>query len=401
MKKIALKYTQSKQEFYSTTLNFFTIDSIAEVLEFNKTKFGYQRELNELHLKKMVKTLKDQQEILSPTSIILGVNRTYIDSIISPIEQDKRCDETTENDEIKMINFDFDIKEKQFRVIDGQHRIAALREYIKTLELQSEDYELWNYQYAFSVIIVVIEDKSRITEVKMFKSINSKAKRLKLDLAMLAEFRYEIIEARSDINYNLHANTRVIYKLISKIEEGVNYWENGVKVNVTEKKSLGSIAYKGFYESIDKIFIVSEQNAHLKKYGKELEFECIDNVLNQYAETMVIEFLIPAWEIIHDKWAEAFREEEVFYNGEIERIYYNNDYYIQQNMGANALNRLLGDILIEKGEYALAIEEFRKIIKESNLTSQSWRKNGVMRGLSSEAGIKIITSMIKNEIHEY
>ncbi|MBC1906586.1 DGQHR domain-containing protein [Listeria booriae] len=403
MRRIAFKYKQYDQFFYSTTLNYSTLNSISEVLVYDKNFLGYQRELDKKHLNRMVASLKSK-EVLSPTSIILGVDDKYIKQLVSPINQSIKFDEIIKDEGAEYINFSPDGK---FRVIDGQHRLAAFGKYIEELsrEKKVEERELLLNDYTFSVIIVIINENEMSKEVEMFRSINSKAKRLKLDKAMLAEYRYQIFEKREDIDYIFHIKTRAIYYLIEDMGEKIlNCWRNGIKVDIIEKTPLGIVGYKPFYDSIDKILKTSIFNTELENMKKNLEylgddksFDLIDRTLEKLSRILAMEILIPAWEMVHAKWTDAFKEKDIVYNGELERTYYNDDYYIQQTIGVNAINNILGDTLINEQEYNEGMEKFYAIIANSKLTSQSWRKGGLMLGLSSEAGSKIIKSMIKNE----
>ncbi|MBC2024612.1 DGQHR domain-containing protein [Listeria booriae] len=407
MRRIALKYTQYNQVFYSTTLNYSTLNSIAEVLEYGDNPYGYQRALDKTHLKRMVASLKSK-EVLSPTSIILGVNEEFIEKIVSPINDSIEHESTVDVENAKYINFDLEITHNKFRIIDGQHRLAAFRKYIENLEEHDPEYELMMNKYTFSVIIVLIKDENRSAEVEMFRSINSKAKRLKLDLAMLAEYKYQILEKKKDIDYIFHIKTRVIYSLINdRGEECLNCWINGIKVDVAEKNPLGIVGYKAFYDSIDKIlklsyFDVTLENMKVESrcLNDEKRFALINSTLDGLSKSLVMDLLIPAWEMVHAKWTDAFKEKDIVHNGEIERVYYNNDYYIQQTMGVYAINNLISEVFEKEGSYKAAVKEFSYIIGMSKLTSQSWKKKGLMRGLSSEAGFRIIKSMIKNEIYE-
>ena len=65
-------------------------------------------------------------------------------------------------------------------------------------------------------------------------------------------------------------------------------------------------------------------------------------------------------------------------------------------MGVKSLHGLLSDIYLETNNVVETIHEFKELIKKSSLTSADWEKNGKMKGLSSEAGFKIIREMIKN-----
>ena len=60
-----------------------------------------------------------------------------------------------------------------------------------------------------------------------------------------------------------------------------------------------------------------------------------------------------------------------------------------------SLHGLLNELFESYEEMIEDIHKFESIIENSSLKSEDWKKNGKMRGLSSEAGFKIIREIIK------
>ena len=183
MIKNAFHYTQGDQVFYSTVFTYKEIidNSIVSIYS-RKNRLGYQRALNDRHLKKIVLSLKTEEAPISPTSILLGIDEDNIN--IKPFEKD-----------IISLEFTKSGDENTFRIIDGQHRIMSIKRYIEELRDKNLSNEIERIEnYHFSVIIMPIKKEKRIREVEVFQSINAKAKPLKTDLTKLALIRYEELE---------------------------------------------------------------------------------------------------------------------------------------------------------------------------------------------------------------
>ena len=394
MKRIANQYFQYDQRFITTTLSFKSLNEISEVLKYGESKFGYQREVNELHLNKMVSTLKNTKDILSPTSIILGVNSENIEKCIKVIDIGSDIDFYDNREQILVLNLDeIDFK---FRIVDGQHRIAAFDKYLSDTSIEIDTRENLEQKYLFNVVIIVLEEKDRIKEVELFRSINSKAKPLKTDLAMLAMYNYETIFRIKSISIEEHLKARTIFKLNEESEFcGTNYWLNGIKVDVNNRQALGSIGFKAFGESIHNIVKQYVEKQNVEVDSKDQDFDNINLMLNKFSEDITKNLILPAWEIVNEKWPETFLEMNNIQNEEKEKTFYDKDYYIQQTMGVKSLHGILTDLYKESRDEKETIERFKELITKSSLKHNDWKKKDKMRGLSSEAGFKIIREMIK------
>lgn len=405
MKKIAERYFQYEQEFISLTLDHATISEHSKVLVYGDSKYGYQRDVNTLHLNRMVSTLKNGEELLSPTSILLGVSPDQINKTLKPIKFAENNNNNINNHEGICI-FDVDKINFDFRIIDGQHRIRAFDKVLKDKNVEKSLKEKLK-KYIFNVIIVVIPEDDRIQEVELFRTINSKAKPLKTDLAMLAKYNYEVMYKEYNIDYKSHIKTRIIFYLNDDDlrSEYKGIWTNGIKVDVTNPKSFGSVGFKAFGDSIDKIvsmYIETVQEdfdavrSEVESIEEDYRYKIIDDLLEKSTQIILNKIIIPAWDIIYNKWPKAF-EKNIIVSEETESIkFYNKEYYIQQTMGVKALNGLLVDCYEKSLDFEQTIKHFENIILNSNLTETEWLKGGAMKGLSSESGFNIIREMIKS-----
>lgn len=367
----ALRYFQADQEYFITVLPFRLINKITNTLVYGEDEpYGYQRELNPLHYKKIFKSIaKENNELISPTSIVLGINR----SDFNTLEKQEITD--------SIYRLFFNIQDNSpFRTIDGQHRL-------KGLELASDkNADLLDYQ--LSVIIMIIEDQYRRREVEVFNNINSRAKPLKMDLTILALYKYDLLEKVEEFDIKEHIAIKVAHILNGDSE---SVWKNAIKLDVNNSNSIGIIGFKTFYESI---IPICERLIPNDIYFYDLDFNAKLSFVNEQAEIISHNLLIPCWNIIYLKWPDCFIKNISFNNLEEFNTLYNKDFYLQKTMGAKSINGIIGHILNEEEQVSDALNRFRKRINNSNLTSKSWKIGGEFSGLSSEAGFKKIRELI-------
>lgn len=374
-------YIQNNQMFISTVMSINDIIKTSKALIYGKDEYGYQRVLNKRHVKSISKSIIDDEGLISPTSIVLGIDKNCLKSLLG-------------NDYNKNI-FDIDIEKLQentFRIIDGQHRIEGFKEAFKNSEGNKLDKLK---EYKLNVIIMVIEDDRRIEEVKVFRDINSKAKPLKVDLAILAvyEFQRKMNVIETNFELSQYMAIKAAYKLNENkisIKDKVNVWSNGIIIDPNADKKTAIIGFKTFCESIDRLckLIISNYN---------ISQEIKDNELERYVNILVDDILVPCWNIVFDKWKECFNTRIIKVDTGNTKVYHDKQYYIQKTIGAKSINALIADILQQNGlDNNKGIREFEKCVKESNLTYEDWTSGGRFLGLSSEAGTKKIKELIRN-----
>lgn len=379
MKNYAIKYYQDEHEFYTTVLTYEYLSKISETLKYQgRGKLGYQRELNSIHYNRIKKSIlnrnskyKDFSALVSPTSIILGINRVDFEKIDKE-ERDK---------DLFIFNFDDNIR--CFHVIDGQHRIKGIG------LAAEEDKELLKYQ--LNIIILVIEENKKRVEVNVFSDINSKAKPLQMELTILSKYEYELLERSDDIDIDEHIAINAAFKLNDK--KGT-VWENGIKIDPNNKNGVGIVSFRSFYDSIKMICQnYSEENNTFYQASFEDRISYIDDI----SEKVVNDILIPFWNIIEQKWQGCFQTNTYAFNLEKYNIRYRTEYYLQKTMGVKALHIILRD---ELNKYDYNIEKtfisIEDIIAKSNVSSIEWLVGKRFAGLSSESGFKKIAEIINN-----
>ncbi|MCT3115618.1 DGQHR domain-containing protein [Leuconostoc lactis] len=414
--KKAFKYTQAGQTFYSTILTFAEINNIAEASIYGQDNpLGYQRKISETHLTKMVISLQKGKENISPNAIILGVYEDDINSIIS-----------SDKDQYGMVNIDFSsINNKIFRIIDGQHRIAAIKKAITTNQTL--------INMPFNVIICAVSKNELTTEVDIFTDINSKSKRLRTDLTIMAKYNMEIQQNTTTINILRNITIRTIIKLNNYKSTPML---NSVKIDPNDHRNIGSVSIKAVIEAIYPIIktflnndkhlkeqydtLLDNDNVGLSPEAKESILKRIDYI----SEELTNVFFVPMWDIVFDKWNETFYNQpknltsdtstEVSENkqdvDEDEQYFYNTDYYIQQTIGIKSLGYVVNNIIHEfqKEEEPITMKSvllaFEVILNNSKFSNNNWKKfievadggkePGLLRGMSSEAGFRKIADII-------
>jgi hypothetical protein len=256
-----------------------------------------------------------------------------------------------------------------------------------------------------NIIIVLSDVNSRSKELQIFSDINSKGKRINTDLALLAKHDYEIKETNlqdNDVNNHIAIKTAYYLKETSSVTIGdskeFNVWVNSIKFDIHSEVTLGIIGVAIFSQSIKTLideFILG--NPFTNKNGKLAGDELIE-YCNQ-ASIVIGDFLLFAWnEVIKVKWPGAFKE-DILKNdeGQLVKIYYNKDYYIQKGLGVKSLNPIIGDTVKNKGLNFESKTLFKTKIFESKVRIEDWRNGGPFSGFNSESGFAKIKRIILNQ----
>lgn len=363
MKFKGIGYTQQDQKYISTVLPFKVISVIAEPLIYGHNKYGYQRELDKKHYTKISKVVK-KDAVPLPTSIILGINENEIERYIGG-----------SNDGVIDLIFNESILKnniKEFRIVDGQHRIKALE------ILASEDKEF--EEYPLNVIILITNERRRVVEVEVFKDINSKGKKITTDLTLLAQHNYELLGEKeiTEVDVVDHIGVKVAYRLSETIEKSI--WHKGIKLDIHTKDIKGIIGISAFNNSLKpltKYFIDKNHTLNEIKNKPESSIDITECV----ADNMV-ELINQAWWIVYKKWTFCFELDE------FDKTFYNEDYYLQKTTGVNAVHTILyesiKDVKEKSTEEILGI--FSRKINNSNLKVEDWEVGGQFAGLTSKSG---------------
>lgn len=381
MRVIAQKYRQNKQTFYSMVLPFSLVDECSKVLVYEKKeKYGYQRAIDPKHSNDIKNSVLRGDESL-PTSIILSVNVEEFNEYLIPIDLNIK-DTFTEFFEVKIPS------SKIFRVVDGQHRLAGLREAL--LEQKNNKMLDTISDFPLNVIVVPVNSKERVKEVIIFRDINSKAKKLKTDLTLLAMYNYELLN-KKDLSTETDLLKHLIIRTTQKLNENKNsVWYNGIQFDIHEKPLQGVIGVAPMVNSLRNL---------VKSYidFKEIRWEefntlTTDEKIERLDSISIdIESLVSkAWNQVYLRWKSCFLSE---YISQLNGFYYYKGSYIQKTAGVNAIHMILRENLkYHDGEFVL--DEFIQILNSSPLESMDWLTGGPFAGLTSQSGFKVARDLI-------
>lgn len=365
------RYSQNSQKFISFIIDFASLNSISQVLVFNESKYGYQRKPDKRHYLKIKKYLLEDDNAMLPLSVMLGVDSSELSNHIKSEGGHEYLDIGN-------------ISQKIFRVVDGQHRLKGIKEAAKVNPMLAN--------FMLNVVVIELDTEERYKELNIFTNINSKGKRIRVDLALLAKHNYEIYKGEID-SISEHIAIKTAYKL-KEDTNSKNVWLNGINFDIHEEKALGIVSVNAFVKSILPIC-----KRYLKDIEVDIESLSEEELLNltDSASDFMASLLLKAWTIIFEKWGGCFTsavENDYFYD--IKEFYFNRKYYIQKTLGVRVLNSILYES-IRRGkisEYNLG-EFYRKIIA-SNVNISNWSTGDIFAGLSSESGFTLAKSYVLN-----
>lgn len=183
-----------------------------------RTGKGYQRLPQESRINELATDLR-KGRVDIPTSVLLNI-------------RNREAKRAFKNGSLSLTQLGADGKsvgyEPKFYVVDGQHRILALKRLIEEF-----DKELWSkYQIPFTCMLGATEDE----EMDQFYIVNSKAKSVRTDLAFeLLSKRAEdpeVMEALVERGQDWKVHAMNIVKLLS---EESPVWRNRIRFAAMEK----------------------------------------------------------------------------------------------------------------------------------------------------------------------
>lgn len=395
MKKLAQQQQLKEgQRVFTLELDYKTLIEHAKPLYYGESIYGYHRKTSVLQIKKLANKIKKRNVFVLPTPLILGLSTNEMMACLTNIDFQV-------NIEDDYFLFDSDALVEGFRFIVGYPVIKAIGLLLSDKELDSDLRNSLEH-YTFPVSLVVSSHLKRNLELDILKKTLSYEES---DLVYLAKYNYDLIDPEFDLESSIkeQLKVRVMYYLADNDLALTNScWKNGIKLDAEVRDGL--ISKRAFSESIDSIideFLVINKTTvfNLNKYFSKhyLTVDELQKNLDDYAKELVSTLLIPAWEIIYKQWEKAFDRKRVIKDDLIIETFVNPDYYIQKTQCVKALNGLLAESYKEYHNEVKALEAFETIIKSSRLTSTDWHYKGHMRGLNSDAGVRIIKSMLTSK----
>lgn len=381
MRIITQKYYQNDQVFYSAVIPFSEVYRTSKVLVYGDSEYGYQRAPIKRHYQNIKKSILSKKDSL-PTSIILSINTTDISEYLKPVSLKGSEDSKNENEDSKLYELNLtEIPNGTFRIVDGQHRLEGLSE-------ASEQDGSFN-NFLLNVIIIAIDENERYKEILLFRDINSKAKKLKTDLTLLAMYNYELINKQkinSDEDMINHLLIRTVYFLNEKHN---SVWKEAVQFDIHEQPIQGIIGVAAMTSSLESL---------IKKYIEN----CSDNLtLNDSSEVLIknlnenaekiSEILISAWNRVERKWSKCFESKDKLLTGEPR---YKKSYYLQKTTGVNAIHAILEENIVFS-QNDIMLNKFFDVIDNSSVEDDDWYVGGKMSGLTSKSGFSKAKKIIE------
>ena len=321
----------------------------------------YQRKQNLKRVKDLAESIKERKAEI-PTAVLLNI-------------RDKTADEIYEKDGL---NFS---KVNTIYIVDGQHRIAALKKLIEQEEKEKKVKRIfWNYKIPF----VCFVGADRVDEMRQFFMVNSHAKSINPSLRntnMLAISNsypeFAKYQKRKDVEPTIESEK--ILQLLIKTP----LWRERIRTAEAEKENT-TISAASMNKSLQ-IFI---KDRYLEKKTNEERV----NIYNTY------------WESIKKILPEAFESPL--------------DYAIQKGVGVRVLTDIFPSILQKAQEKTkkvdnLTVDDFVYVLKQPLLELSDENRNGdivdghefwlaksvgVVGQYSSEAGYKALANKIKDSI---
>jgi DGQHR domain-containing protein len=329
-----------------------------------RTGRGYQRLPQEARINELATDLKKGRVDL-PTSVLLNIRNREARRAF----QDGQLNLMSSHDAGRSQGY-----EPKFYVVDGQHRILALKRLIEELE----DERWLKYMIPFTCMLGATEDE----EMDQFYIVNSKAKSVRTDLA------YELLSQRAqdpEVMESLVERGRdwQVYatNIVRQLSEGSPVWRNRIRFAAMDK---------GDTVMPSASMVTSLKPVLATPYFKALSSEQQVSILDAY------------WRGIREVMPEAFDEPSEF--------------SVQKGIGVTVLHTLLtqvveiarsrGDAVTEPSTYARILREALEQVEGENATGDPvsgvtfWRAAplGAAGSYSSSAGRRVLLAKMQHRL---
>lgn len=384
IEKENIKIKQDDVEIIITSFN------IRQLIDFTKPDIynlatsseGYQRPINNNHVKGIMEYLRNEQYSILPTSMVMAIDK--------------------DEDVFKYHNnrsFSFS---GYLRIVDGQHRIEAIRRIVRELEEElaisdseeemTEIREQLNYilEWEFPVNIMLLnkdDNWDRYVEIRAFVDINKKGKTVATDLAdtNMGKIRDKLDELPQ--KQAVHQISLQVTTKLMKDESCV--WFDSIKTGDGENadKIIGIGQFSKSIMSLSRSFLYNTYGR--KSYYLKVE---TDNLIEKLYLT-----LKEYWDTICGKWKSAF-----LFNSDKNSYRVNYDFCIQKGIGVFPLHRLLTTEFMEQKNIEKALENSKTILEknESGITWDDWEVGGTFTSYSSGSGYATIHKILRGHLNK-
>lgn len=342
MKVRAIPFKQHGMTMYSAVLTAKDLASQTKVDVWHPTnEDGYQRDVSLPRAKKFGSYITTE---ISPPAILANIR-----------ESDK--------DSIKYENGRLEIPEGiPLWLVDGQHRVAGLRELLSVSGEKYQDIEL---------PVVIMVGQTVYNEAKQFVIVNNSQKRIRTDLGERFLQKMAKVEGRDNLVNKGIRNiewTPTAIEIVDQLNnDDHSTWHNLIKLP-NEPKGLTIVSQKAFSDSLKPL--LKEDGRYFRKSASH-----VAPILNRY------------WEAIKEICPEPFAEPE--------------NYVMLKTTGVVTLHSILPRIVQTIGTDSPQKSDFVKILSkiDSIRDSSKWQSpDGEYSRMTGQKGFLIIKMELLDEL---
>lgn len=328
-----------------------------------RTKEGYQRRPTPSRISKLAAEIR-KNKVDIPTAVLLNARHPSWASAIAETSLSNEC-----------LSFDLSLYKGTFSVVDGQHRIEALK------LLHAED----PHEYgSFKLQFVMMLGATKVQELEQFYIVNSTAKSVKTDLAL------DLLKQRAEhdgsvMNYLVETGQdwKIRAQMLTEMmADKSSIWEKRIRL-ANEQKGKTTIPSSSFVVSLEKFLKMPlVQNADV-----DIQYK----ILNTY------------WIGIRSVMPDPFD--------------YPENYTLMKGIGVWAMHEVLpsvievirsaGKSLYEKQSYSEVLEPMFERLDGENVSADTvsgaefWLvapKGGAAGMFSSSAGKRVLASKMRQAL---
>lgn len=218
-------------------------------------------------------------------------------------------------------------------IIDGQHRFEAWKNIMQDAKLK----EIWG---DYEVPIIILSGYNQVQELEQFFIINSRQKKIKVDLAQRMLLKLGMNEETAKIVPEKDKWMNYALKIVDALNEEIDgVWKNKIKIpgdNIDLQKS--QVLWQGAFVASLKPFFSS--NTPIFEIPQNMKPDESAKFLNEY------------WNIINKCYPKT--------------IEFPNDYSVMNTVGVYSLHILLANIIKNEGGGLSVLKDQKAILKKAN-----------------------------------
>lgn len=300
---------------------------------------GYQRHIDERHCDKIVKFLEN--DFFLPTPIICSTDTEFSDD------------------------------DSSLRVVDGQHRIHALK------MIKRDNYKRYSEIEELEIPVIVMACVDEKLEIETFININKTAKKVDTSLALVLQNKIN----RSATGSNDLTIPRAEFlavelaRLLNDAHDNRNIWNDKILYEGQTKNTSQLITLRAFAKSARSMLNLLGRS-HIISLDWDSQNEMQD------CEDECYKFTMDIWSTIASRWPELFKNPDTI---EERRI-------IQGPIGFSSVNIVIKRLIKERQikDFTTLIEDFSKLIRSAKIDYQQWLPGNYFSKYSSESGYNIV-----------